>query len=305
MYTIVGSGFGLYGYLPALVLHLKKPVTLQKKYISVLESRDDIRCLLDQVNWVPSLDEALAVSENLIIALPPLQQSAFLSDLTKIKTIKNIILEKPIATQPTDANHIIRRLLDADKRVRVGFSFLFTEWYSRLREAVKGLDVNARITVKWSFQADHFKRNIDTWKRYHSSGGGVLRFYGIHLISVIADLGFNDALYSRLFFLEKDQPHLWESSLVCGGRSWDILVDSNASHNSFQVCAITNQAEEVIVDLVDPFIETQEKSKGKDRRVPVLAEIVESFQKEDAYYHSLYHQICRIWLMLEDNTTIF
>jgi len=45
-------------------------------------------------------------------------------------------------------------------------------------------------------KADHFKNNKDNWKRDHKQGGGPLRFYGIHLIAVLAELGYTSSRQS-------------------------------------------------------------------------------------------------------------
>ena len=44
--------------------------------------------------------------------------------------------------------------------------------------------------------ARHFIHERKTWKRFHSEGGGAIRFYGIHLIAILSDIGYLKVLES-------------------------------------------------------------------------------------------------------------
>ena len=85
MYTIVGKGFGLYGYLPAVLLNNSKLI-LTKDYKSYVEQRSDVDIFLNQIDWSKNILEAVQQSNNIILAIPPLEQFKFLNsgkNLTK------------------------------------------------------------------------------------------------------------------------------------------------------------------------------------------------------------------------------
>ena len=59
MVTIFGGGFGLYGYLPALIDGMNEQVCLPKKYIKVLRARDDLSSFEDKIFWVEDETDAI------------------------------------------------------------------------------------------------------------------------------------------------------------------------------------------------------------------------------------------------------
>ena len=80
MFTISGSGFGLYGYLPALILNLNEKVILPKKYRAIIKARADISNLIPTIIWAENFDDALLKADSLVLALPPHIQQQFFWD---------------------------------------------------------------------------------------------------------------------------------------------------------------------------------------------------------------------------------
>ena len=71
MITIRGSGFGLYGYLPAVIGH---GVVLPLRYKDKLSQMPQARVLSDQVQWVADDQTAQEQADTIIIAIPPEHQ---------------------------------------------------------------------------------------------------------------------------------------------------------------------------------------------------------------------------------------
>ena len=65
-----------------------------------------------------------------------------------------------------------------------GFIFQYVNWYKYLENNPKN---NQNFYIKWFIK---HKSNNNKWKYQKNKGGGLLRFYGIHMIKVIYDLNF-------------------------------------------------------------------------------------------------------------------
>ena len=105
MYTIVGKGFGLYGYLPAIILN-GFDLVLSNEYKSNIQKRGDINKYINFIHWSKSIKEAIYLSDNIILAIPPKEQFKFLLENEKLISYKTIFLEKPIACSPKKRNSI-------------------------------------------------------------------------------------------------------------------------------------------------------------------------------------------------------
>ena len=90
MYTIIGSGFGLYGYLPAIINGLGDEVILPKKYSDFICSRSDLNEIKDKVIWADNQKVSIEKSNTVIIAVPPIKQRIMIEKCLEFKTIKNI-----------------------------------------------------------------------------------------------------------------------------------------------------------------------------------------------------------------------
>src|SRR5687768_8509582 len=97
MYAIVGSGFGLYGYLPALVEGLGETVALPRAAEARARARPELGRALEGVHWVDDLDAALALATGVVIATPPGSQLEVAGRCAGLANIRTMVLEKPIA----------------------------------------------------------------------------------------------------------------------------------------------------------------------------------------------------------------
>ena len=87
MYTIIGKGFGLYGYLPAVIQN-KSRLILPIEYKSTIENRDDIRKYLNYLIWADDISDAIFKADNIILAIPPMEQFNFIFKNVKKLEIK-------------------------------------------------------------------------------------------------------------------------------------------------------------------------------------------------------------------------
>ena len=75
---------------------------------------------------------------------------------------------------------------------------------------------------------------MDTWKNKHSHGGGVLRFYGIHVIALLAHVGYNNIIKSKLSLDLAGNPYQW--SAIFSGKdvpNINVSVNSRSEKNLF------------------------------------------------------------------------
>ena len=73
VFTILGAGFGMYGYLPAL-MDLRSKVVLPLRYRSVLAGRPELAQYVQKIVWSSDVEDALAKSSAAIVALRPVDQ---------------------------------------------------------------------------------------------------------------------------------------------------------------------------------------------------------------------------------------
>lgn len=298
MFTIVGGGFGLYGYLPAIVDVLQTKVLLTERYMQTIESRPELGQYAGHIEWCPSISEALSRATAAVIAVPPVSQKRLVEQILSIDSIEKLIIEKPICATPNESIALIDALLVKSKRFRVGYSFLYTDWYGELKEHL--LKPADQLFITWSFKADHFVRNRETWKRYHSLGGGALRFYGIHLLAVLASLGYEDATSSMLTGVLADQPDAWAARLL-GNKvpRCAVHLSTNSECNEFNIeVGESDGCMKLIHSAASPFSQSK-ISSGSDSRVQVLERLIRSFEYGDDQHITLYQATNDLWARTE------
>ena len=96
MHGIIGSGFGLYGYLPAMLLHQSGPVLLAERSRPRLVGRPELAWTLPRIAWARDSRELLERASVLAIAIPPVAQQILLEESPGL-CARALLLEKPIA----------------------------------------------------------------------------------------------------------------------------------------------------------------------------------------------------------------
>jgi predicted dehydrogenase len=297
-FTILGSGFGLYGYLPAFV-ELGVKVALPLRYRSTLEKRPELTRYLPKVMWCADVDEAMARVEGVVVALRPDDQAAWIPRLAGLPNLRRLILEKPVAPDPQAAASLLARLEQAGKRYRVGYTFRLMPWAQRLRAVLaEGPD---GISLNWNFMAHHYRANLANWKRFGPTGGGALRFFGIHLIALLAELGYDDVLDSIVKGASDAETECWQATFIGRDlRPFAIEVNSRAEHTLFRIVARIGGQTQVLVDQPDPFASTGAAVvPDQDPRVGVLQQLYRSFDEADDLDTQRQKNIVALWANVE------
>ena len=118
-YLVLGSGFGLYGYLPALI-KLKKKVYLPLKYKNFLLKRKDLKKYLLSVNFIKDVN--LSMFDFIIFARRPKDQYNFVKNLQHSTFL---FLEKPLSETPLKAEKLINIIKKKKIKFAVAYIFFF------------------------------------------------------------------------------------------------------------------------------------------------------------------------------------
>ena len=181
---IFGSGYGIYVYLPA-IHKFSKIIYLKKKYQKSFNKRKNISKLNDKIIWYNQSHKIISKIDHIIIAKRPKDQLKIINklDFNKLK-IKRLFLEKPISNNPLNSLKLIQYLESKKINFNVGFLFKFIDWYNFFKKNKKK---SGKYKILWKIKIN--KKN-ESWKYNTKDGGGLLRFYGIHLLRFLFDNEF-------------------------------------------------------------------------------------------------------------------
>ena len=257
MVGILGSGFGLYGYLPAVCLSSDESVMVELKNYNKINNRKDLKKHIDRIKWAVNDKDIINNSNLLIIAYPPSEvNSHLLSKILESSVVSKLIVEKPICSTPKKSKYFIDTIEENGIEVVSGYLFIYTDWFKKISETEKDIE------IIW----DHVKKFEDnSWKNKVKSGGGALRFYGIHLVSILAyynfsveDIVLNDTDNFEAFFINKK------------GRKIRIKIFIGGLKYKFKVSLIENSS--------SPF--STFNNDGYDYRVKYLISLLKDFSQD-------------------------
>ncbi len=307
--AILGSGFGLYGYLPAMIESGVDCVVLPERYKEKFSTRMELAHLASVIEWVTDEREALARVDCVAMALRPDLQAQWILFCLEQPGIERILLEKPLAPAPDHACSLFQNLMDSGKIFRIGYLFRSTVWGRKLLQSFQDPPPEIRsgkIYISWSFLAHHYRTLIPTWKRDQSLGGGALRFYGIHLIALLAELGYKNVSCSRTSGSASGDIAQWSASFSGTGLpDCEIRVDSHATHAQFTIEHEVNHTTTTLVNLTEPFeVEVLPLLPNKrDQRIPLLSMLCQSLWKESSSTYATYRDTLDLWGTVESWNT--
>jgi predicted dehydrogenase len=287
VFTVVGGGFGLYGYVPALA-DLGETILIARRYEPAFLSRPELQRHAPAIRWVDDVDAGLRGATGVVLAVPPAEQPALARRCCELGSIRQVVLEKPIAVDPAGAQRLLDTLHAAGKRYRIGYTLLHTAWAERARMPADG------ASVEWHFMAHHFTRGLHNWKRTHATGGGVLRFFGVHVLAWLAREGVSQVIDAHLEGEAPGEPSRWTARVRHGGGDCAIEVDSRADAPHFGI----RGSGQTLVSLPEPFAE-EAAHAGEDRRVAVLKRLLASFGEDDAAWSDVYRRTNALWSDVE------
>jgi len=180
-FLIIGSGFGIYGYLPAVYKNSKK-IFLNIKYKKKIEKRIELTRYLKRVTWYFDIKDINNKIDYVIIAQNPKKQFLIVKKILRFLKPKHLFLEKPICHTPNKSLNFVEFLHKNKIKFSVGYLFAYLNWYRYIK---KNLTYNQKFEITWRIKLNK-KNNL--WKSNHKEGGGLVRFYSIHLFRLFHDL---------------------------------------------------------------------------------------------------------------------
>ena len=255
MLGILGGGFGLYGYLPAAVALGFSPILVPARYQNKFLSRVDLKKFINNISWIDTDQDLIKIATMLVISRRPIDQCKELPNYLSQRQLKKIIFEKPLAIDPVSALKMLDMVEASGKQCTAGFTFRFTAWAALLQHTLNStLPTKKDVWIlQWHFLAHHFSANFWNWKRDHLQGGGALRFYGIHVIALLAEFGYTEVVSSEVLNSPNDEVYAaWHAIFRGPGLpEFRVEVDSRSDTTCFILRNLDKSAN--LYDGNDPF----------------------------------------------------
>jgi len=230
---IVGSGFGMYGYLPAVILGGNVPVTLEKYRATILR-RVDIQQFDDQIQYVSDFEKLVEASADaLVLAVPPLVRRQILGSF-RLPYPGHLFLEKPIASSSQDYSDLKEQLRRVASTWSVGYLFPYTDWHESLQSWVAESSGELEATIQWTLSKP---KSRDDWKVDKLFGGGIVNFYLSHFIPFLRENDFDNSNFSLgmngdvIWNIHKNGRGGYRLTVQCGygDRLFSVSVDERNS----------------------------------------------------------------------------
>ena len=280
---ILGSGFGLYGYLPAISSYCRY-IYLDKRYKGKFLERSELKKLSYKIKWYDKISKIIDDINIVIIAKNPKDQLNNIKSLNLKKKIKHLFLEKPISNNPKNSLLLIKYLELRKIKYSFGFLFEYLSWFKFLK---KKKSKNNKIKILW-----HIKKNNknNKWKYNPTLGGGALRFYGVHLIKILFELKFlnlksnivNNQFWSSQFY--DDKSNIFEVELKITNKDKFKLTYNN----------------KILVNSINPFKE-KINLKQIDPRASILKKYIKRHLFNRFVKYKRYDKLIHFWDKIEKN----
>lgn len=312
MIGILGSGFGLYGYLPALAEVSIYDIILLSKAKDKFINRSELNKYKIRILWAQTVQILLNQSEVIVLAIQPEKQYEFINEHIEQLVNKRLILEKPLAINPSNGLKLLNILRKYKIKYRISYTLLYTDWAKNLKLLSDSNSLPDELSIEWLFLAHHYKTGINNWKKDITQGGGIINFYGIHFIALCVYLGYQNLTSSDVFAFTKIDLYFWQCVLQNNeGKKIRIQINAFSQISRFKIDvkpeSIDNRYKNYLVDQSDLFSSVdQRKSYFVDPRISLLQKLYFSLDDEalDLTYYSLYEKTNELWQIITNETVI-
>ena len=280
---ILGSGFGLYGYLPAVEVVSKK-IFLEYKYKNKLQNLKISKKIFNKIYWYKNESNIIDKINVAVIAYPPILQSKKIKQLFKNKKlVRYLFLEKPIDKNPAAARKLIKFLIKNKVKFSFGFIFKYLAW-SKLINKKKNLK---NIKIIWNIKK---KNASNSWKYKSKFGGGLIRYYGIHFLKLFSENNFHKILINDL------KKNHWTLQIQNSKKTVITLIIKYSNKDKFLIKTQNKN----LISAPTPIIENI-VSKKIDPRVKILKRYINQKirQNGDNYTESL--KFVNFWSKIESS----
>ena len=184
--AIVGSNFGLRGYLPAINeikgLNIKIICSRNKNKFSPKK----IENFEHETNWKNIFKKNIDL---IILAVPPKLQEEII--LYNLRYKKKIIFEKPISSKYLKSKKILEKLKINKIKSEINLTYLNHPLFQKTKKLIdnKILGKVINYNIYWDFVSSDFNKKIKSWKTDENNGGGIKNIFLTHVLA-----------YSEFFF---------------------------------------------------------------------------------------------------------
>jgi len=270
---ILGGGFGLYGYMPAAIANGYEVTTLER-YKDFLLSREDLRDHVCKLVFVSEVNLDMNSFDAVVIAKTPVQQLEILGKYPKFDG--RYFLEKPLGIDSQNHSLTLNFLKKNKLRFSVAYIFRYLEWYRAIALAMQS---DCAVKILWRVS----RNPTGSWKGAIESGGGLISYYGIHLLSLVVDLEL--PVDSLVFSYQADS---FEISSRSKAKDLCIKIEY-ADTPEFQV-RITNEVGMLSWDMISPF-GPQPMMGIKDPRLVAITQYLKAPLSEKHIEDSINHEL--------------
>ena len=178
--ALVGSNFGLKGYLPVINkfknLNLKIICSRNKNKISI----NKLKNINYETNWKNIFKKDIDI---VILAVPPKLQEKII--LFNLKYKKKIIFEKPISSNYQISKKIVEKLKKEKIKSEINLTYLNHTLFQKVKKIIKNKTLGSvkNYKIHWSFISSDFNRKIKSWKTDEKQGGGIKNIFLTHVLS--------------------------------------------------------------------------------------------------------------------------
>lgn len=190
---ILGGGFGIYGYLPA-TCEKGWNVTTLDRYRKIIERRSELENYIERVQYEAEDSLDVGVFDAIVLARTPTKQFDFLKSNTGYRG--HYYLEKPLGADIHMYKSALELIQENKLKFTIAYLFRFQEWFGHLISMKNEL---SNVNLIWTIR----KNSINSWKLDAHKGGGLLSYYGVHVLSLIVDLQIHE--YEVSCFHDEDQ----------------------------------------------------------------------------------------------------
>ena len=181
--SILGGGFGIYGYLPAACC-LGWEVATLARYRNAIKERPELSTYCKSIQFFESESDLLSFGSAIVFARKPQLQFEFLMKTLQCNTnLTHFYLEKPLSDSIANSRSVLDLLVDSGKSFSVGYLFQYTDWFEELENICASQENH--IVINWRIPLT----NSD-WKNSQIAGGGIYSFFLIHFVPILTRLGF-------------------------------------------------------------------------------------------------------------------
>ena len=297
---LYGSGFALNVYLPALISLGTNKIFINKNIISNASENIMLEKYKEYILYRDEEEYKDQLFNYIIFAVQPSKQYSLIFNKINLKNTNTLILEKPIASSPVKAQEIFERLKNLKSNYLINYSFRYAIWYKKLLTQIHHLPVNVNLFFTWQFRAKHFIHKRKTWKKFHSEGGGSIRFYGIHLIAILSDLGYVNIEESKISYNLLDDLSCFSCSLNSTENlpKCTLLVNSNSDVREFSCYYLQDKKKIKLLDLNEP-ISSKNGVLEEDPRIDITKQFL-----QDKNFHFNNLNVIKLWKSVEEKIPI-